>query len=210
MKRTITVPGQGKVVVEPDIASVRLGVNVIAKTAGAARESAAVTMAKVLTALDKAAIARRDVRTSMLSLSPTLDYSNETGPRVTGYQALNSVSVTVRDLAAVGKVIDAALAAGASTLDSLEFTLEDGRLAAAEARSAAVADAYARASTIAAAAGARVGKLLAVTEGSAMDAPVPFPAARMALKAHDASTPVESGTQEISVALSATFEITGR
>ena len=210
MKRTITVPGQGKVTVEPDIASVRLGVNVIAETAGAAREGAALTMNKVLAALDKAAIARRDVRTSMLSLSPTLDYSNDKGPRVTGYHALNSLSVTVRDLAAVGKVIDAALAAGASTLDSLEFTLEDGRVAAAEARSAAVADAHARASTIAAAAGARVGKLIAVTEGSAMDTPVPFPAARMALKAQDASTPVESGTQEISVALSATFEITGK
>ena len=210
MKRTITVPGQGKIVVEPDIASVRLGVNVIAATAGAARESAAKTMDKVLSALDEADIARRDVRTSMLSLSPTLDYSSDNGPRVTGYQALNSLSVTVRDLAAVGKVIDAALAAGASTLDSLEFTLEDGRAAAAEARSAAVADAFARASTIAAAAGARVGRVIAVSEGSAMDAPVPFPAARMALKAHDVSTPVEAGTQEISVALSATFKITGK
>jgi len=165
-------------------------------------------MDKVLSALDEADIARRDVRTSMLSLSPTLDYSSDNGPRVTGYQALNSLSVTVRDLAAVGKVIDAALAAGASTLDSLEFTLEDGRAAAAEARSAAVADAFARASTIAAAARARVGRVIAVTEGSGMDAPVPFSAARMALKAQDASTPVEAGTQEISVALRATFEIT--
>jgi hypothetical protein len=137
MKRTITVPGAGSVVVEPDVASVRLGVNVLAKTAGAARETAAKTMQAVLDAVLAQDVARRDVRTSLVSLNPTMDYSDGKGPRVTGYQVQNSVSVTLRDLSRTGELIDAALSAGASTLDSLDFQLENPTSAAAEARAAA-------------------------------------------------------------------------
>jgi uncharacterized protein YggE len=209
MKRTITVPGAGTIVVEPDVASVRLGVNVLAETAGAARESAASTMKAVLEAVTKQGVARRDVRTMLVSLNPTMDYSEGKGPRITGYQVQNSVAITLRDLAQTGELIDAALGAGASTLDSLEFRLEDPTAAADEARTAAMADARARATTIARAAGSRVGDVVAVVEGAPLSPPMPFPAARMALKAESSSTPVESGTQEISVSVSVTFELKG-
>src|SRR4051812_47725122 len=124
MKRTITVPGAGSVIVEPDVASVRLGVNVLAKTAGAARENAARTMQAVLDAILKQDVARRDVRTALVSLNPTMDYSDGKGPRVTGYQVQNSVAITLRNLSKTGELIDAALGAGASTLDSLDFRIE--------------------------------------------------------------------------------------
>src|SRR6478609_9093957 len=99
MKRTITVPGQGSAVVEPDVASIRLGVNVLAKTAGAARAGAAKSMKAILDAVLNQGVARRDVRTALVSLNPTMDYSDNKGPRITGYQVQNSVSVTLRDLA---------------------------------------------------------------------------------------------------------------
>src|SRR4051794_6128490 len=125
MKRTITVPGAGTIVVEPDVADVRLGVNVLASTAGAARESAAKTMNAVLKSVLAQGVARRDVRTSLVSLNPTMDYSGKAGPKVTGYQVQNSVAVTLRNLGRAGELIDAALGAGASTLDSLDFRLGD-------------------------------------------------------------------------------------
>lgn len=207
MKRTITVPGMGTVVVEPDVASVRLGVNFLAESAGAARESAAVTMKQILDAITGQGVARRDVRTALVSLNPTMDYSDNKGPRITGYQVQNSVSVTLRDLAKAGQLIDAALAAGASTLDSLEFHLEDPMKAADQARVFAMADAKARAETIANSAGQPLGAVLSVTEGQFSAPPMPFAAQRMSLKAEDASTPVESGTQEISVSLTVTFAL---
>jgi uncharacterized protein YggE len=209
MKRTITVPGSGTVVVEPDVASVRLGVSVVANTAAAARESAAKTMTAVLAAVEKQGVARRDVRTSLVSLNPTMDYSGKGGPKLTGYQIQNSIAVTLRDLSRAGDLIDAALGAGASTLDSLDFRLDDPRDAMEKARVAAMDDARARATTLARAAGAKLGGVLAVVEGSPGSMPVPFPAARMALKASDASTPVESGTQEISVSVTVTFALSG-
>src|SRR3954454_23156659 len=210
MKRTITVPGAATVTVEPDIASVRLGVNVMADTAGAARESAAQTMNAILEAVLAQGVVRRDVRTSLVSLSPTMDYSGNKGPRITGYQVQNTLAVTLRNLPRAGELIDAALGAGASTLDSLEFRLEDPGSATDEARKGAMDDARARATTIARAAGAKLGDVLAVNEDSPGSGPVPFPAARMSLKAEDASTPVESGSQEISVALTVTFAITSK
>ncbi len=210
MKRSITVPGQGTVIVEPNVASVRLGVNVMADTAGAARETAAVTMKAILDAVLEQGVARTDVRTALVSLNPTMDYSNSKGPRITGYQVQNSVAVTLRELSKTGELIDAALGAGASTLDSLEFHLDDPTSAAERARDEAMSDARARATTIARAAGAQLGDVIAVIEGQPFSPPMPFPAARMAMKADAASTPVESGTQEITVALSVTFEIDRR
>src|SRR3954471_9599869 len=164
MKRTITVPGAATVSVEPDIASVRLGVNAMADTAGAARERAAQTMNAILEAVLAPGVARRGLRTSLVSLNPTMDYSGNKGPRITGYQVQNAVAVTLRDLAKAGELIDAALGAGASTLDSLEFRLEDPGPAAERARAAAMDDARARATTIARAAGVKLGDVLAVTE----------------------------------------------
>jgi hypothetical protein len=206
--RSITVPGVGGVVVEPDVASIRLGVSVIAETAGAARESAAQTMNAVLTAVLALDVARRDVRTELVSLSPVTDYSSETGPRITGYQVMNSMAVTLRDLERAGALIDAALGAGASTLDSLEFRQEDRRAAEQRARAAAVEDARGRAQTIAAASGVTLGEVINVTETERSGQPIPFlPARGVAMESAKADTPVEGGTQEIVVSVVATFAV---
>lgn len=207
MKRTISVPGTGRVLVEPDIATLRLGVLLVRVTASAARESAAVTMNSVIDALTGNGVAKRDLRTAFLSLSPVTDYSSDKGPRVTGYQAANSVTVTVRDLATAGTLIDAALGAGATSLDGLDFTVADPSAAEEEARKAAMADAKRRATTIAQAAGVTLGAVVAVSEGD-RGGPTPYPMARaMTLKAEAADTPVEAGSQEISVSLSVAFAI---
>lgn len=206
--RSITVPGVGRVVVEPDVASIRLGVNVMAETAGAARESAAQTMSAVLAAVLAQDVARRDVRTELVTLGPVTDYSSETGPRITGYQVINSMSVTLRDLERAGALIDAALGAGASTLDSLEFRLDDSHPAEQRARAAAIEDARGRAETIAAAAGVMVGEVLTVTESERGGGPIPFlPARGLMMESARADTPVEGGSQEIVVSVVATFAI---
>ena len=209
MKKTIIVPGSGGVSVEPDLATLRLGVLVVRQTAAAARESAAVTMNAVLDALTTRGVAKRDLRTAMLSLSPLTDYSSDKGPRVTGYQAANSVSVTVRDLATAGILIDAALGAGATSLDGLDFSVADPSAAEEQARKQAVDDARRRATTIAASAGVTLGAVVGVVEGGG-GGPMPYPAPRMmAMKAEAADTPVEAGSQEIAISLSVAFAIEG-
>jgi uncharacterized protein YggE len=166
-------------------------------------------MTAVLEALSANGVAKKDLRTAFLSLSPVTDYSPETGPRVTGYQAANSVAVTIRDLAQAGALIDAALAAGATSMDGLDFTVDDPSAPEDQARQLAMADAKRRAQTIAAASDVTLGAVIAVSEGE-RGGPIPFPSPRaMAFKAESADTPVEAGSQEIVVSVSVTFAIEG-
>ena len=205
--RTIVVPGVGRLTVEPDIATIRLGVAITRPTASAAREAAAATMAAVLDAVTAAGVDRRDLRTSLIGLGPITDYSGESGPRVTGYQLTNTVEMAVRDLPSAGRIVDAGLSAGASSLDGLDFRLEDPTDAQAQGRRAAVDDARARAATLATAAGVSLGAVVGIVEGGG---PSPMfeqgGVAEMALKA-GADTPIEAGTQEIVVSLVVTFRI---
>ena len=205
--RRIVAPGLGRLTVEPDVATVRLGVAITRPTASEARDAAAATMTAILDSVVTAGVARRDIRTSLLGLGPLTDYSPERGPRVTGYQLTNTVEVTVRDLGAAGRVIDSALAAGASSLDGLEFHLDDPTEAQAAARTAAVEDARRRATTLAAAADVTLGPVVGIVEGSRPTAMHERGGIMgMALKAA-ADTPVEAGTQEIVVSVVVTFLI---
>ena len=206
MKPTITVPGTGRVSVEPDIVSLRLGVSIQRESAGQAREDAASTMSAIIDAILGQGVARRDVRTALVTLGPVTDYS-EGGPRIVGYQLLNSVEVTLRDLEKAGALIDAALGAGASTLDSLEFRLEDPAAAEEQARVLAVENARARAATIARASDIKLGKVVSVTESERGSGGGPIPYARAMAMEAKADTPVEAGTQDISVAVTVTFAV---
>jgi uncharacterized protein YggE len=205
---TIVVPGQGTVVVSPDVASLRLGVVVVRPTAGDARQAAAAVMTAVVDALVGGGVERRDLRTSLVSLDAVRDYASEHGPRVTGYQLANTVEATVRRIDAVGALIDAALAAGATSMDGLSFRLADPREALAEARRRAVADARSRAETLAGEAGVKLGSVVAIAEGGFAPPGPPLPMAELRMKsAADVATPVEAGTDELAVSVTVTYAI---
>lgn len=205
---TIGVPGEGRVRVEPDVADLRLGVVSIRPTASTARAAAAETMAAVLASLVGAGVERRDLRTSLVGLDAVHDYSSPAGPIVTGYQMTNTVEATVRAIETVGGVIDAALAAGATTMDGLGFRLADPTAALAEARRLAVADARERATTLATEAGVALGAVVAIVEGGGLVPGPPRPVAEFRMKAAaDVTTPVEAGTSELTVSVAVTFAI---
>src|SRR4051794_2533223 len=179
----ITVPGRGAVRVDPDVATIRLGVVLVRPTAGGARSAAASAMQAVLESLDAGGVKRADLRTSLVGLDAVRDYSGEGGPRVTGYQLTNTVEATVREVATVGALIDAALAAGATSLDGLAFRLADPTEALSEARRRAVADARARATMLAAEAGVTLGSVVAINEGGQLPPGGPRPMEAMRMKA---------------------------
>jgi uncharacterized protein len=206
LRDVIVVPGVGRVSVEPDVASVRLGVMLTRPTASAAREDAAVVMNAVLGAIAAAGVERRDVRTSLVALHPVMEHRPNREPLVTGYQLTNSVDVTVRDIDLTGAVIDGALAAGATSLDGLGFRVEDRSGPEAEARALAVADARARAAALASAGGVALGAVVAIVEGGVAPGPSPRGFAPQALAA-SADTPIEGGTQDVVVSVVVTFAI---
>ena len=204
---TIVVAGTGRVSVEPDVADLRLGVAVTRPTAAAARAEAATVMTRILDAVDAAGVARRDVRTSLLSVQPRYDYRDGQAPTLTGYELANVVEITVRDLARLGELVDGTLGVGATSLDGLGFRVDDPAPAEREARLAAMATARARADVLAEAAGLTVRGVRAVVEGGALPPPGPLAkVARMALAADAMGTPVEAGSSEISVTVTVTYE----
>ena len=202
---TIVVSGTGRVAVQPDVADLRLGVTVAKPTVEAARGEAAATMDAILRAVDGAGVARADVRTAMLSVQPRYDYRDGRAPVLTGYEIANVVEVSVRDLSALGDVIDATLPAGATSMDALSFRLADPRPAEREARRQAMAEARSRADVLAEAAGVTVQGVSDIVEGAPVRPPGPVAKVeRMALAA-DAGTPVEAGTLEVAVTVSVTY-----
>ena len=203
---TIVVSGTGRVAVEPDTAELRLGVAIARPTVAAARAAAGEAMAAILAAVTGAGVDRRDVRTMTLSVQPRYDYRDGKPPSLTGYDLTNIVIVTVRDLAALGGVVDGALTAGATSLDGLSFRVEDPREPERAARTAAVAEARDRAEVLADAAGVRIAGVSDIVEGGPPPS-WPQPKAARAMLAADVATPVEAGTTEIAVTVTVTFRL---
>jgi uncharacterized protein YggE len=202
---SIVVSGTGRVATDPDIADLRLGVTVARPTVAAARADAATTMAAILEALDGAGVARRDLRTTLLSVQPRYDYRDGRAPALTGYELANVVEVTVRDLGTLAAVIDGALSAGATSLDGLSFRIDDPAPVEREARIRAMAAARERADVLAEAGGLTITGVADITEGVAVVPPGPRMKAERMLAAADASTPVESGTAEVAVTVTVSY-----
>lgn len=203
---TIMVSGTGRVSVVPDRADLRLGVSVARPTVDAARTVAAETMDAILAAIDAAGVARRDVRTSMLSVHPRYDYRDGAPPALTGYELSNVVEVTIRDLARLTDIVDGTLRAGATSMDGLSFRVADPGPAEREARLAAMTEARARADVLAEAAGLSILGVADIVEGPATSPPMPrMKAERMMLAAADVATPVEAGSTEVAVTVMVTY-----
>jgi uncharacterized protein len=202
---TIVVPGSGRVSVVPDVADLRLGVAVARPKVDAARAEAARVMDAILAAVDEAGVARRDVRTTLLSIQPRYDYREGRPPVLTGYELANVVEVTIRDLAKLGEVVDGALAAGATSMDGLTFRLADPAPPEREARRLAMADARSRADVLAGESGLQIEGVSSIVEGGPARPPIPFSKADRMMAVADAATPVEAGALEIAVSVTVTF-----
>ena len=111
-------------------------------------------------AVQEAAGANAELKTTGYSLQPQQNDNGKT-PRIVGYEARNSVSVTISDLSKVGVVIDAASRAGANSIEGVSFILKDNNSATGKALADATSQAMTKARAIAQAMG---GKVLRVVE----------------------------------------------
>ena len=206
----ITVQGTGSITISPDLATISVGVQAQAGHAAQAQTQASALMSNVIAAVKGAGIADSDLTTQWISLQPMYAYSSSgtVPPAVTGYQASQSLSVKVHEVAAAGAVIDAAVGAGATEVGGISFSVADPTSATAQARAAAMADARQHAVALAQAAGVSLGALVSVTE-VATPMPTPIPYAGADLVAPGAKTPVQVGTTDIVVVVEATFAIAG-
>lgn len=171
----ITVTGEATAQASPDLATVDLGVTTEGKTAAEALAANNAALKAIMERLALSGIEERDTQTSNLSLNPNwVSSSDGTTSTISGYIAMNMLSVRVRDMAKLGTVLDAVVTDGANTLNGITFGLQDPKPVMSEARRDAVSDARARAEELAAAAGVTLGRMIALNEGSAYQAPMPM------------------------------------
>lgn len=204
--RTVTVSGTATIKAKPDEAVVSLGVQTEANTAQAALADNATKMTALIAALMDRGVAKDDIATSYVSIYPT--YGNN-GMDITGYQAVNQIDVTIRDISKVGEVIDDAVKAGANLSNGITFKLSDENQGVNQALADAVANARSKAETLAGAGDAQLGQVVSIQEGSAgYTPPIYYGRDLAASSAGAASTPIQAPTLETQVSVTVTWLLT--
>lgn len=204
----LSVSAQAEAKRVPDIARVSAGVVTQAAEADAAMRANAAQMEKVMAAIRAAGIAARDVQTTGVNVHPQYDYREGSTPRITGYQATNTVQATVRDIGDLGDVLDALVASGANQVHGPSFDIDDKDAVYDEARRAALEKARARAQMYAEALGMRVRRIASISEGGGFGPPRPMQMMAMdAAQESRASTPISPGESTLTVNLDVVFEL---
>ncbi|UWR10172.1 SIMPL domain-containing protein [Sulfitobacter mediterraneus] len=170
----IIVTGEGRVAVAPDMAAITLGVRHRGDTAQEAMALVTDDVAGILNTLTNVGIANTDQQTSGFYLRPVYNsrgINDGTPPDLVGYEAGNTVTVWVRDLAVLGSTLDAVIEIGANEFNGLRFDLQDPSAAQSLARQLAVGDARAKAEELAQAAGVALGPLVRLSEAGSNAGP---------------------------------------
>ena len=158
----ITTWGRGEVKLAPNYAYVLFGVATQSSSAVETASENARKIAAVLSALRALGLTDQQATTSGYTLNQTYEYPKNGPPKLTGFAARNTIRAEIRRLDDVGKVIDAAINAGATDVSSIQFlpsAMDDARRTAlAEAVSQARRDADA----MARAAGGSLGRLISI------------------------------------------------
>ena len=192
----------------PDVATLSTGVVTQAVDANSAMRANAVQMDKVMVAIRAAGIAERDIQTSGINLNPQYRYAENQPPVITGYQASNTVNLKVRDIAKLGKVLDALVASGANQVNGPNFEIDQPEAAYDEARRAALEKAQVRANMYAKTLGLKVRRIVSIDEGGGFQQPRPMPMMAMSARGKESfDTAVSPGETSLGASLSVVFEL---
>ncbi len=207
--RWIEVSGEGSVRAAPDFARVTLGVTTAGKDAREAMAANAKSANGLVALIKSEGVSPADIQTSDVSISPM--FSNQppaqaSAPTIIGYSVSDNVTVAVRDISGLGALLDKAVGAGANAIYGIGYGVNDPGALLDKARPLAVADARRKAEIYAAAGGAKIGRLMELSEEPGAR-PVAF-AARNYAPGAAAPTPIEAGQDKLTVTIMARFELT--
>ncbi len=205
----IWVSGQGTVTVTPDIATLRLGVEVQAASVAVAQSQAAEAMDEVMAALTDNGVAKKDIQTQYFSIRQVTKWDREKEEAIViGYRVTNKVTAKIREIDKAGTVIDAVAVAGGdlTRIDSIDFSVDDPSAYYEEARQEAMADAKAKAEQLAGLADAKLGKATYISEGAQISPPI-YRQAIYEEAVSAATTPISPGEMDISLTVQVVYSI---
>lgn len=195
----ITVMGESQTQLPPDNAVISFSVVTQHTQAVTAQQENARKVEAVIKAVsDTAGDAGLEIKTSSYSLEPEQDYSSDRMPKIIGYEAKNTLSVTTPKMDQVGALIDAATKAGANSVEGISFVLREDSPARGDSLGLATKQAVTKAEGIARSLGGRVVRIVETLEGGV--APVERPAADSYMASTNSNaastyrTPVQAGS----------------
>lgn len=212
--------GVGKASAPPDVARTSIGVEVRATDVQQATNDATARMNAVTQAIKQVGIADKDLRTHSFSIGFEQEPTPPPAPVQAApasargaaaqaaaapaeqpatprgyYRVSNMLEVTIRDLNAVGKVLQAATAAGANNVWGINFEIENTDALKVQARAQAVQRARQAASELAQLSGVILGKLISLSEGESGGGGGPV---LMSMRAANEDVPIERGEITVS------------
>lgn len=207
----INVNGVGIVMANPDTADISVSIETMGKTSEAAQKENNKIVQKVTDAMVQLGVTKDKIVTTYTSVYPQYEYDDATGKRsISGYRSNTDLQVTTKDINNAGKYIDAALNAGATGTNGVNFSISDQSAYYAQALQAAAKNAGRSAEAIAQAFGKPLGAVKSVTENSgnayyvdSMNAPRKEMAMDSAAGA--SSTVISYGKIQVSANISVTY-----
>lgn len=199
--RTLTISGEGETSAVPDIAYIETGVVTEGATAAEALAANTKAMAEVFKGLEGAGIEKRDMQTSQFSVHPVYEQirpeDRPQTPKIGGYRVSNQLTVKVRDLDALGGILDKVVSLGSNQLSGIRFAIDKPQPLLDEARTGAVEDALRKAKLYARAAGVSLGQIMSISESGYSMPPQPMYMKAMGAMERDASVPMAAGEQTL-------------
>ena len=207
----LDISAQAELKAKSDTATIQASVVTRGDTANAARDANARLMQAAFKVLKAKKIADTDLQTNGLTINPDYNYSNTNAPpKITGYQAVNSLSVTLHDLTQTTDVIDALLQNGINQFNGPAFSIAEPEALLNGARQEAMKKAKARAEIYAQATGLKIKRIISISENTSMGNPQPYRMLAMAKAAApeaDAATPIATGQIGLDVTVNVSYEL---
>ncbi|WP_347488743.1 SIMPL domain-containing protein [Desulfoscipio sp. XC116] len=156
LTNVISVSGNGIVKLAPNVADINFAVITEADEAGIAQAKNTELVNKAINSLKNSGISLNDINTSGYNLNPQYIHEEGKSAKISGYEVRNEITVTVRDISMIGKVMDLAVKNGINQVQNIEFYVEGSEEQKAKALTQAIEDARAKAEIIAAALGKKI------------------------------------------------------
>ena len=206
----IWVTGEGKVTADPDIATLRLGIEAQEATVAEAQDQATKAMDRVMSTLTSSGVADKDIQTQYFSIRRVTKWDRDKEQEVViGFRVTNMVIAKIRNIDKTGTIIDAVAEAGGdlTRIDSISFSVDDPSVYYEEARQEAMADAEAKAKQLAKLAGVTLGNPTYISEGTQTPPIYPRVTVEIMEEAAVAQTPISPGETEISLTVQVVYAI---
>jgi uncharacterized protein len=215
---TLFVSGTAFTKVKPDRVVISIGVEATNKTAKASLAANSESMNKIISALRNSGVKENETSTSSFTISPNYNYT-ESGTilNITGFTVTNSIQIDSSTLENLSSWIDAAVASGANSINSIDFRISNDKLE--DTKNMLIKDAIANAREKADIVSSELGlkvigvKSITVGEFDYIQPPQPYmekrfdAAAGASAGAATATTPILAGEQEVSASVSIVFLI---